>query len=74
MHMAACENNAFAITFLNRRGVDADGRDLKGQTPMHIACHYASEKAIYYLLSYTIDINGQDNKGFTPMHTAVSNI
>ena len=54
-------NNAFAITFLNSRGVDPDGRNFQGQTPMHIACMHASEKAIYYLLSYTMDINGQDN-------------
>lgn len=63
IHIAAWQDHAWTLTFLQSRALSVDQPDMDGQTALHWACYHASEEALYYLLAWTKDINHQDNNG-----------
>jgi ankyrin repeat protein len=52
MHLAASQDNAFAIVYLNKKmGMDyLESRDNHKNTVLHLACMNGSNKALSYLV------------------------
>ena len=72
MHMAAQGDKPnMLIYFKEKYGFSIIDRDFPGNTPLHWACHMATENSINFLLSWMNDINILDRKGQTPLHLGI---
>ena len=72
MHMAAeGDRPNMLIYFKEKYGFSVNDRDYPGNTPLHWACHMATENSINFLLSWINDINILDKKGQTPLHLGI---
>jgi len=67
---AAFFGNPREITALLAKGVDVNGRDEDGYTPLIWAQLGDRSKAVKLLLDNGADINGQDRAGYTALHQA----
>jgi cytohesin len=64
------------VEFLIAKGADANIRDNKDRTPLHIAAWYAASKnpkIVELLLSKGADINAKDNNSKTALSYAMEN-
>ena len=64
MHWASENNDAAMIRLLLKRGANANARDGKGRTPLHLAAEKSHDAAIE-ALSESSDLEIQDDKGRT---------
>ena len=51
-------------------GVDVNGRDVDGRTPLHAAAYSGRDKIVHMLLEHGANIGAEDKKGRTPLHDA----
>lgn len=57
LHVAAQSDAAAALFIFKELGIDMNGVDKKGSTPLHWACFLQSEVALSYLLAWGPDFN-----------------
>ena len=58
------------VKLLIDNGADANGRDKKNATPLHIASQRGLPETVKLLLDHRADPNAQNDKGWTPLHIA----
>jgi len=69
--MASLKPGINCARMLLKSGSAPNGRDLTGQTPLHIACRFnASPDAITLLVESGASVNAKDNGGATPLRYA----
>jgi ankyrin repeat protein len=72
LHQAVKISSAKCILMLLHGGADINLRDLKGQTPLHVAVKYAySDDMLKFLIDKGADLSPSDQDGNTPLHLAV---
>jgi ankyrin repeat protein len=72
LHQVAAAGRDQMIAFLIARGIDVNGRDMEGKTPLHHAVYHQNRPMIEQLLHNGADINAQDRKGETPLLSAIT--
>lgn len=76
LHFAAKYNYCECIEYLLQRGIDVNGMNSRGQTPMIVAAIHGSHESIELLASHGGDIDRPDkvdNKLWSPIFYAISN-
>ncbi|MFC1671121.1 ankyrin repeat domain-containing protein, partial [Spirochaetota bacterium] len=73
---AAAENGIYSIVRLAlQKGALIDAKNYQGDTPLHLAVHYASTSSHFRIIKELIkrgsDINVKNNYGWSPLHLAV---
>ena len=65
-------DNKIADTILkfNNLGINVNGKNVDGETPLHIAAFHGQEKAVAAFLKMGADPNIQDNNGNTALHNS----
>ena len=80
LHIAAMKNQPLSLYFFYSRGVDINGTDIYGFTPLHWAIHSRSELALTYILPMKPNLEAKTKEnpiyknssgGFTPLHIAI---
>ncbi|KAH8869409.1 Palmitoyltransferase ZDHHC17 [Schistosoma japonicum] len=72
-HVAIQMGNVPVIVYLLVHGIDVDGRDANGLTPLMIACmHVRSVDVFRLLISYGSNLRLTDSRGNTAAHYAVN--
>ena len=61
------------VRLLLEHGVDVNGRNFQGETPLHIAAANGLVKVVRVLLEHGANVGAEDKKGKTPLHTAAEN-
>ncbi len=74
IHISSQTNKSTPIYYFNQTySMDLMDRDKNGNTPLHWACFFKSDKVINFLLCYNyIDVNIKNIDGLTPLHICVS--
>ncbi|KAK4337138.1 hypothetical protein RND71_043356 [Anisodus tanguticus] len=72
VHHAAFGNQCLALSFLANSGADINARNLRHQTPLHIAVNKGHESVVSNLLKLRCHPSLQDSEGDTPLHDAIS--
>ncbi len=71
LHDAAKDNKVATLEYLkSEHNINLDGRNLFGQTALHIAVFSQSKEAIEYLLQHGANINAKENMSRTALHWA----
>lgn len=60
------------LRLLIEKDCDVNGRDSKGQTPLHVAAGADNAEVVDILLDNGADIDAVDNEGKTPLHLAMN--
>jgi ankyrin repeat protein len=63
-------NTGKTLKFLLDKGMDANSKDSKGDTPLHKVVYYRTRIAAEMLISYGAKVNAQNNMGQTPLYIA----
>ncbi|XP_048237906.1 uncharacterized protein LOC124149873 isoform X2 [Haliotis rufescens] len=73
-HTQISDNSYFQrmLRLLIEKDCDVNGRDSKGQTPLHVAAGVDNAEAIDILLDNGAEIDAVDNEGKTPLHLALN--
>ncbi|UXN75995.1 ankyrin repeat domain-containing protein (plasmid) [Devosia sp. A8/3-2] len=66
LHIAALRDRAINIPYLLKQGLDIDGRNALGATPLMLAAANSSMKSMSALLEAGADTDVADNEGITP--------
>jgi len=73
LHVAAANGYYSCAELLISRGADADARNAKGETPLHLAAAQLSPAVVRLLLNEGgADVNAGDAEGRPPLHFAVN--
>ncbi|XP_071636387.1 uncharacterized protein [Temnothorax longispinosus] len=72
INIAASNGDIQAVKRLLGDGVDANGKDIDGRTPLHYAVSSGQASVVNILLENGADVTRVTNKGNTPLHTATS--
>ena len=74
IHISSQTNKSTPIYYFNQTyNMNLMDKDKNGNTPLHWACFFKSDKVINFLLCYNyIDVNIKNNDGLTPLHLCVS--
>ena len=78
MHILLQEPESFELLgeslagLLSDRGVDVNGRDKDGTTPLHLACYNGHVDIAMILLDHGAQPNAEDIRGQTPLHQVLS--
>jgi ankyrin repeat protein len=70
LFMALNSGNLAETRLLLDRGVDANTRDEKGSTALHISSDNGYLELVRLLLQYGAEVDSRDNHGSTPLHLA----
>ncbi|GAG32913.1 unnamed protein product, partial [marine sediment metagenome] len=70
LHKAVADANIEQVKLLISGGAKVDGRDERGQTPLHLAAKYGLKDVAELLLTKGGDAKAFDNNGDTPLHLA----
>jgi ankyrin repeat protein len=70
LHEAVRTKNTVEIETMLSIGVNVDGRDKLGETPLHVAAVMGYKEASTQLIERGADVNAQDERGLTPLHAA----
>jgi len=70
LHGAAIDDDAAKVESLIQKGIDANIRDLGGQTALHKAAYYGHTNAARVLLANGADVNARGAQGETALHFA----
>lgn len=73
LHQAAWERRVDDIRRLLDAGVDINGSDDHGCTPLHLAIENGGNEAAILLLQRGADVHARDGDARTPLHTAAMN-
>ena len=73
LHVAAEHGSQRAARLLLDRGMDAAGRNGRGQTPLHLAAESGSHEIVSVLLERGVPVDVRDEDGLTPLHEAAYN-
>ncbi|MBI4854165.1 MAG: glutaminase A [Acidobacteria bacterium] len=73
MIWAASKGDLTAIQRLMARGVDINGADYDGRTPLHLASSEGHTHIVKYLINHNVNINLKDRWGNTPLDDAIQN-
>ncbi|KAJ8664496.1 hypothetical protein QAD02_006158 [Eretmocerus hayati] len=57
----------FLIKYFLNIGCNVNAKNVKGQTPLHLACELDCEKTVYELLQHGADVNAEDYSGQPPL-------
>ena len=64
-------NPNIIIYFKEKYKISIYSKDLKGNTPIHLACFNCAEHSFNFLLSFMNNINQQNDSVKTPLHIAI---
>ncbi len=70
LHEAVRTKNTVEIEAMLSIGVNVDGRDKLGETPLHVAAVMGHKETSTLLIDSGADVNAQDTRGLTPLHAA----
>ncbi|KAK1385238.1 MSP domain-containing protein [Heracleum sosnowskyi] len=70
-HRAATKGDVDALKSCLAEGVEVNGKDQNGWTPLHRAAFKGRIESVKLLLSYGAKVNVVDDYGYTPLHRAV---
>ncbi|XP_060891499.1 protein phosphatase 1 regulatory subunit 12A isoform X5 [Labrus mixtus] len=74
LHVAAAKGYIEVLKVLLQCGVDVDGRDVDGWTPLHAAAHWGLEEVCTLLADNMCDMGAVNNVGQTPLDVADENL
>ncbi|MBW2412132.1 MAG: ankyrin repeat domain-containing protein [Deltaproteobacteria bacterium] len=70
LHDAVRTNNTVEIEAMLSSGVNVDGRDKLGETPLHVAAVMGHKEVSTLLIEGGANVNAEDERGLTPLHAA----
>ena len=70
LHSSVRQNLVNCSAFFIQKGVDVNGKDQRGNAPLHYATWYGYKEVAALLIEKGADINIKDQEGIAPLHTA----
>jgi ankyrin repeat protein len=64
-------NSTEIVKLLIDRGIDVEGRDCDGRTPLHLCCREGHHDGLVILLEKGANINAKDSMNQTPLYEAI---
>lgn len=68
IHVAAQGDQPISLVYFTEKGINVDGKDKSGRTPLHHAAFTGNELFSVFAIAFGADIEAREDEGKTPLH------